>query len=263
MEANHKLMAASDDYIASNNQIQRYQSMVGGLMWAATQSRPDISYATSVLARYLRKPTDEHTNAAKRVLCYLKGTRKHGLTFTGTGVDDLNLQGFTDASWGDDIDSRRSTGGYVYKLCGGPISWKSGRQSIVTLSSTEAEFVSLTVAAKEAAAISRLLKEIMLYQGPAEPVPLLEDNQPAIDLTKRPLSDGRTKHIDIRWCYIQQQVNKGAVKVSWISTNDQAADGLTKALNRVKFARFKELIGVMDCASAIKSAATSTKKGVS
>jgi hypothetical protein len=163
MEANHKLMAASDDYIASNNQIQRYQSMVGGLMWAATQSRPDISYATSVLARYLRKPTDEHTNAAKRVLCYLKGTRKHGLTFTGTGVDDLNLQGFTDASWGDDIDSRRSTGGYVYKLCGGLISWKSGRQSIVTLSSTEAEFVSLTVAAKEAAAISRLLKEIMLY----------------------------------------------------------------------------------------------------
>jgi hypothetical protein len=94
-------------------------------------------------------------------------------------------------------------------------------------------------------------------------VQLLEDNQPAIDLTKRPLSDGRTKHIDIRCCYIQQQVNKGAVKVSWISTNDQAADGLTKALNRVKFARFKDLIGVVDCASAIKSTTTSTKKGVS
>jgi hypothetical protein len=93
----------------------------------------------------------------------------------------------------------------VYKLCGGPISWKSGRKSIVTLSSTEAEFVSLTLAAKEAAAISRLLKEIMLYQGPTEPVQLLEDNQPAIDLAK---------HINIRWYYIQQQVDKGAVKVS-------------------------------------------------
>jgi hypothetical protein len=98
MEANHKLIAASDDYIPSNNQIQRYQSMVGGLMWAATQSRPDISYATSVLARYLRKPTDEHMNAAKRVLCYLKGTRKHGIAFTGTEADNLNLQGFTDTS---------------------------------------------------------------------------------------------------------------------------------------------------------------------
>jgi hypothetical protein len=136
IEANHKLMAATDDYIPSKNQIQRYQSMVGGLMWAATLSRPDISYAISVLARYLRKPTDEHMNAAKRVLCYLKGTSKHGLAFTGTVADDLNLQGFTDASWGDDIDSRKSTGGYLYKLCGGPISWKSGRQSIVTLSST-------------------------------------------------------------------------------------------------------------------------------
>ena len=182
---------------------------------------------------------------------YLKGTRKHGLAFIGTDTNNPNLEGFTDASWGDDLDSRKSTGGHVFKLCGGPISWKSGRQPIVTLSSTEAEFVSLTVAAKEAAAIGRLLKELSPYQGPIEPIQLFEDNQPAIDLTKRPLSDGRTKHIDIRWCYIQQQINKGAIKVSWISTNDQAADGLTKALDRVKFAMFRELIGVVDCTSAI------------
>jgi hypothetical protein len=169
-------------------------------------------------------------------------------------LDRSIIANTADPSWGDDMDSRRSTGGYVYKLCGGPISWKSGRQPIVTLSSTEAEFVSLTVAAREAAAISRLLKEIMLYQGSTEPVQLLEDNQPAINLTKRPLSDGRTKQIDIRWCYIQQQVKKGAIKVNWISTNDQAADGLVKALNRVKFARFKDLIEVVDCTVAIKSA---------
>jgi hypothetical protein len=151
----------------------------------------------------------------------------------------------------------------MYKLCGGLISWKSGRQFTVTLLSTEAEFVSLTVAAKEAVVISRLLKELMLYQGPTEPVQLLEYNQPAIYLTKRPLSDGRTKHIDIRWRNIQQQVNKRAVKVDWISKNDQAADGPTKALNRVRLTRFREFIRVVDCASVIKSVIASTKKGVS
>jgi hypothetical protein len=74
--------------------------------------------------------------------------------------------------------------------------------------------VSLTVAIKKVVVISRLLKELILYQGLTEPVQLLEDNQLAIDLTKRPLSDGCTKHIDIRWYYIQQQVNKGAIKVN-------------------------------------------------
>ena len=126
----------------------------------------------------------------------------------------------------------------------GPICWKSGRQSIVTLSSTEAEWVALTLATKEAAAVTNLMKE--LAHCNIKPVEIYEDNQPAIDLTKRPLSDGRTKHMDVRWCYIHQELSKGAIKVSWISTNEQAADGLTKALNPVKFQRFKDLIRVRD-----------------
>jgi hypothetical protein len=72
----------------------------------------------------------------------------------------------------------------------------------------------------------------------------------------RLISDGRTKHIDIRWCYIQQQIIKGAINVSWIITNNQAADGLTKALDRVKFAIFRELIGMVDCTSAINGITT-------
>ncbi|SLM33754.1 Ribonuclease H-like domain [Lasallia pustulata] len=238
-----KLTAAPEGYEASKNLIQSYQSMIGGLMWPATQSRPDIAFP---VGRYLCKPTEDHFQAAKRILCYLKGTHSYSICFTSS--DSLSLTGYVDASHADDVDMRRSTGSYVFMLAGGAISYKSGRQLIVTLSSTEAEYVALTLAAKEAIAVNRLLKELHNLHLPKDgPVKIFEDNQPAIDLTKRPASsDGRTKHIELRWHYIRQEINRGNVKVTWIGTNNQAADGLTKALDHIKFKQFRNLIGLVD-----------------
>ena len=105
-----------------------------------------------------------------------------------------------DASHADHVDTRRSTGSYVFILAGNAISYKSGCQPIVTLSSTEAEYVALTLAAKEAIAVNHLLKELHYLHLPKDgPVKIFKDNQPAIDLTKRPASsDGRTKYIKLR-----------------------------------------------------------------
>lgn len=102
----------------------------------------------------------------------------------------------------------------------------------------------MTIAAREAAYLRNLLLEL---GRPQETVTLNEDNQPAIDLLKRSAADGKSKHIDLRWHYIRQEVDNGHIHVQKIHTNDQAADGLTKPLDKVKFPLFKEQIGVVDC----------------
>lgn len=141
----------------------------------------------------------------------------------------------------------------VFKLCGAPVLFKSGRQTIVTLLSTEAEYVQLTLAAKEASYLAKLLEELQ-YPN-VRPVTIYEDNQPAIDITNRAKtsSDGRTKHIDTRFRYIQQELNAGNVTIKWISTNQQAADGMTKALDKVKHAEFVRQLGLADCTAAVQA----------
>jgi hypothetical protein len=136
-------------------------------------------------------------------------------------------------------------------FAGGPVCWKSGRQPIVALSTTEAEYIAMTLAAKEAAAIRKLLDDLFYLGEDHHTIMLHEDNLPAIDLLSRTSSDGRTKHIDVRYHYIRQEVEKGAIKVAKVKTCDQVADGLTKALDRDRFGRFRLQIGVVDCASAI------------
>lgn len=130
--------------------------------------------------------------------------------------------------------------------------FKSGRQTIVTLSSTEAEYVQLILAAKEASYLAKLLEELQYTN--VRPITIYEDNQPAIDITNRAKtsSDGRTKHIDIRFRYIQQELTAGNVEIKWIGTNKQAADSLTKALDKVKHAEFVRQLGLTDCTEAVE-----------
>jgi hypothetical protein len=186
------------------------------------------------------------------VLKYYIGTKDCGISFTGSPTEDLDLRGYADAAWADDIDNRRSTGGFLFTLAGGPILWKSGRQPIVTLSSTEAEYVALTLAAKEAKFIGGLLADLQ-YGGPIFPVHIYEDNRPAIDISKRPFVDGRTKHIDVRYHFIRQEVDHGMISVEWVPTNQQVADGLTKALDRIKHERFVKQLNLVDCAEVIRT----------
>ena len=143
----------------------------------------------------------------------------------------MQLEGYVNASWADNPDDRRSTCGLLFSFGGGLVFWKSGRQSLVAHSTTESEYIALSVAAREAAALRRLVLEVLQQQhGPIE---IYEDNQPAIDLLQKPPgADSRTKHMDVRFHYIRQEVNRGAITVVKIPTEHQAADGLTKPLDR-------------------------------
>jgi hypothetical protein len=188
------LAPAPAGYEASANLKSKYQSLVGSLMWPSIIIRPDITFCTNHLSQYLVNPTKDHFHAALDVLRYLNSTIKRGICLTRGTDNDLDLRCFMDAAFADDRVDRKSSNGYVFKLAGGPISWKSGKQPIVTLSLTEAEYVALTIAVKEAVYVRKLLVELH-YPLSYQPVKIFEDNQPAINLTDQSDINGRSKHI--------------------------------------------------------------------
>uniref|UniRef100_A0A2N9I6R9 Integrase catalytic domain-containing protein n=1 Tax=Fagus sylvatica TaxID=28930 RepID=A0A2N9I6R9_FAGSY len=135
-----------------------YASAVGCLMYAMVCTRPDLAHAVSTVSRYMANPGREHWNAVKWIFRYLKGTAEHGILFSrqpGTN----SVVGYVDADYAGEVDDRRSTTGYVFTLSGGPICWKSTLQSIVAMSTTEAEYMAVAEAAKEALWLKGLVKE--------------------------------------------------------------------------------------------------------
>src|SRR5205085_10221192 len=151
---------------------------------------------------FMTKPTKKHIGAAKRVLRYLKGTLHHELIFEG----DLEaLVGYTDSDWAGDTATRRSTAGYVFNLGSGAVSWQAKRQTVVALSSCEAEFMGQTQATKEAVWLRRLLQEVTQQGERPLATIIFGDNQGAIALSKNPQFHPRTKHIDIQHNYNRER----------------------------------------------------------
>jgi hypothetical protein len=219
--------------------IKAYQRLIGSLIYLANMTRPDISYATSYLARKLIEPTNQDYIHAKRVLRYLKGTRHYRITY---GRSSTPLLGYSDASYAD-ADERKSTGGYVFLMNGGPISWKSRKQSIVALSSTEAEFIALADTAKEALWWRKILREID-PKNINVPTTILEDNQSAIKLSKNHIHNDRSKHIDVRCFFIRDYISKLQLDVKYVPTNLQIADMFTKSLSNEILKKFVKLLNL-------------------
>ena len=142
-DASQKLVKAADGEDCINQ--QQYQSIIGSLMYL---SRPDITYSVSNLARFSSQPNNQHWTALKCVLRYLKGTVHYGITYTRESSKECI--GYSDADWAGDLDNRKSTSGYIFKVSGGAVTWRSKKQSCVALSTAEAEYMALSSAAQEA-----------------------------------------------------------------------------------------------------------------
>ncbi|XP_044720120.1 reverse transcriptase (RNA-dependent DNA polymerase) domain-containing protein [Hirsutella rhossiliensis] len=177
--------------------------------------------------------------AVKRIMRYLKGTIDYVLVLEGPLQP---IQGYTDADFAADLHTRRSTSGFFYSLGSAAISWTSKRQPCVTLSSTEAEYVALTQSAQEAIWLRSLMKDLSHPQ--AGPTAIHEDNKGAIDLANNPQHHSRTKHISLKWHFVREKVAEGTVSLIKIEGTKQPADGLTKALPRDAFLRFRDSLGV-------------------
>nr|KYP56164.1 Retrovirus-related Pol polyprotein from transposon TNT 1-94 [Cajanus cajan] len=140
-----------------------------------------------------------------------------------------------------DIDSRKSTSGYLIKFAGGVVAWQSRLQRCVALSTTEAEFISITEACKELLWLKKFLQELGFVQ---EKYPLFVDSQSAIHLGKNPTFHSRPKHIDVRYYWIRDALDAKLLELAKIHTNDNGADMITKALPKGKFEVFCEIVGL-------------------
>ena len=218
-----------------------YREAIGSLMYASVATRPDITFAVSTLSQFLDNPGNAHWEAVKRIFRYLSGTRDFELTYGG---DRHDLVGYTDAD-GATQDHRRAISGHVFLIDGGAISWSSRKQELVTLSTAEAEYVAATHAAKEAIWLRRLIHE--LFPSLARPTTLYCDNQAALKLIKDDNYRARTKHIDIRYHFVRQVAQIGALKLVYCPTDDMTADILTKALPKWKASFHDSSLGLRRC----------------
>ncbi|RKK64725.1 Retrovirus-related Pol polyprotein from transposon TNT 1-94 [Fusarium oxysporum] len=232
-----------DEYNASEATKLWYARAIGSLMYAMLGTRPDIAFAVSLCSRYLVNPTNEHVQAVKRIMRYLRGTINLGLAFSGPLRP---LVGYTDSDWAGDHDTRRSTAGYVFNVGTGAISWNSKRQPTVALSSCEAEYMGQTQCAKEAIWLRGLLRELLAQykHGDLQTTILYGDNQGAIAMAKNPQFHARTKHIDLQWHYVRERALDGDVELQYVPTEQQIADGLTKALPKDRFIAFRNALGI-------------------
>jgi hypothetical protein len=225
-----------------------YASAVGSLIFSMVCTRPYIAHTVGVLSRYMSKPGKEHWTIVKRVFMYLCGTASYGLCYQGrSGLDRvLDIHGFVDADWAGDLDHKRSTSGYVFKLFGGAISWMRKRQAVVSLSTTEVEYMAATHASKEAIWLQRLCSGIGLVQ---QVVRIDCDSQSAIFLTKNPSYHSKTKHIDIQCHFVRDMVEEKKVLLMKVDTLKNVEDSLTKSVSTEKFSWCRGSMGIvaLDC----------------
>ncbi|CAM8953087.1 unnamed protein product [Rhodiola kirilowii] len=207
-----------------------YDVAVGSIMYAMLCTRPDLAFGISVLSRYMSNPGLKHWDAMKYMLKYLFGTKTVGLVYCKHA--DLCINGFVDSDYASNRDNRKSTTAFFFTWAGNCISWKSQLQPIVTLSSTEAEYVAATEAAKEAIWLQGLMKELENKSY----VPIIYmDSQSALCICKDPAYHERTKHIDVRLHFIRERIESGFFIVKKISGDTNYADFGTKVIPANKF----------------------------
>ena len=240
-----KDMAPKNDDERQYMQTVPYAQLVGTLMYLAVATRPDITHAVGVLARFSANPGPMHWKALKHLCRYVQGTKDIKLCYEPDPQQQELFTTYADADYGGDSDSRRSTSGMVVKMGSDAISWASKLQPVVTLSTTEAEYISATAAGQEILWLRNLFSELGFAVKGASTLHL--DNQSALAVTRNPERHGRMKHLDLRYYWLRDAVKAGLIDVRYISTKDMPADIMTKALSRGVVEEMRRMLGLRMC----------------
>lgn len=219
-----------------------YQEIIGCLLYISQVTRPDISFVINMLSKYNSKPEMQHWLALKRVMRYLKGTQDYRLSYKQM-PEETQIHGYCDADWASSSDDRRSCTGYTFLFQGGTISWNSRRQPTVALSTTEAEYMSLSSCVQEALWLKQLQESFWPHLK-NEAMIIYSDNQSSIKLSGSDGYHSRTKHIDVRHHFVRDKVHGGVIEVRYIQTDVMVADALTKATTHSKLAYCSSKMGL-------------------
>lgn len=239
MEVGLHLQVTADSMSNQNN--QPYRQLVGCLIHATQTTRPDLCASTFYLSRFQHCYTAEHFNHAKRVLRYIQATKDLKLVYRRDDNSDA-LVGYSDSDWAGDKNDRKSTSGYVFKVFGNTVSWGSRKQTTVSLSSTEAEYIALTEAVCEAKWLRSLLREMGIQCN--EATTIFEDNQSCISVAEEPREHKRMKHIDVKYSFIRDAIGNKEVTVEYIPSSEQTADIMTKSLGRTLFEKHRNKLNL-------------------
>jgi len=235
---------------------KEYLSMVGLLMYAALGSRLDIAFSVTALSRYNVQPLEMHATAAKRVLRYLKTTAGFRIHYQRL-PNHITIVGYTDSDWAGNLTTRKCVGGCVFGLGNSDsnnelvmsrlIHWQAKSQSVVALSTLEAEYIASSHATRESLWLKRMMKEAASGMGVRivdGPVPIGCDNQGAIKLITPGVIRQKSKHIDVKYHYVHDELMKGAVKFQYVTSESNPADLLTKPLAVPRHERLLQLTGL-------------------
>ncbi|KAL0435451.1 UNVERIFIED_CONTAM: Retrovirus-related Pol polyprotein from transposon TNT 1-94 [Sesamum radiatum] len=206
-----------------------YSKVICCLMYVMTSTRPYIAYAVGKLSRFTSNPSTHHWQAIRRVLKYLKKTMYYGLSYLGS---PSVLEGYSDASWITNVEDHSSTSGWVFLLGGGAISWASKKQTCITNSTMESEFVALAAARKEAEWLRNLIHEIPLWPKPISPISIYCDSAATLAKAYSQMYNGKSRHLGIRHSMIRDLIMNGVISVEFVRSQHNLADHLTKGLAR-------------------------------
>ena len=224
-----RYVPATKDNMLSAEAALKYRQAVGGLLYLAGGTRPDLAFATTYMSQFNNCPSKEHWTGIQHILRYLVQTKELKLTFQKTGK---SLEMFCDSDWASDKVDRRSFSGYVVLLAGGAISWSSKKQRTTALSTVEAEYFAMCHAAKEALWYQNFLQEILCDKFLNFPQNICVDNQGAISLAKNHVTSERNKHIELRQFFLREKVEEKLLTFSYIPSKLNFADMLTKTVAR-------------------------------
>ncbi|GBL94431.1 Retrovirus-related Pol polyprotein from transposon TNT 1-94 [Araneus ventricosus] len=229
--------ATSATFEKGNHFNGPYRELVGSLLYLAYVSRPDILFAVNCLSQLQEHPTDAAWCALKKILRYLKGTAKMKINYKKCNLYDSDLSLYVDADCGSNLNDRKSVSGYLIMFCNNPILWCVNKQKCIALSSTEAEIIALSKGVQDLLWIKGIASEIVCVKN----LIVYEDNQSCIKCIANENNFGRMKHIDIKLKFIRDNVSRNKIKIEYISTGNQIADMLTKALPKTKFCELLKL----------------------
>ena len=215
-----------------------YRSMIGILLYVIA-SRPDVMQAIGQVARFQAAPKENHVIAVKMIFRYLKGTVDFGLWYPKG--NDLTLIAYSDADWAGCVDDRKRTSGTAFFLGGCLVSWSSKKQSSVSLSTAEAEYIAAAACCTQILWMKQTLQDKHVTCN--QPIPILCDNTSAINISKNTVMHSKTKHIPIKFHFLWEQVTEKNMKLEYIGTKEQVAEIFTKPPPRETFKYLREKLG--------------------